>query len=115
MRWTRVLTLPVVLAVVQVTAGVSAHAEPGPGCELRGQVVSANSSEPLTLTFENAGTSEFYVYWIDGSGRENDGQGGQFPTLTVAPGASGLMQTSAGHYFSVVSGPAAPHTISRTA
>ncbi len=104
MRWIRVLTLPVVLAAVQVTAGGSAFAEPGPGCELRGQVVSANSSEALTLTFENAGASEYHVYWIDGSGRENDGQGGQFPMLTVAPGSSGQMQTFAGHYFSVFDG-----------
>lgn len=104
MRWINVLRLPAVLAAVQLLPGGSATAGPGPGCELRGQVASSNSSEPLTLTFENAGSAEFYVYWIDGSGRENDGQGGQFPMLTVAPGSTGQMQTFAGHYFSVFDG-----------
>lgn len=104
MRWTKVLTLPAVLAAMQLLPLDSATAGPGPGCELRGQVASSNSSEPLTLTFQNAGSAEYYVYWIDQSGRENDGQGGQFPMLTVAPGSSGEMQTFAGHYFSVFDG-----------
>ncbi len=104
MRWTKVLMPLAMLAAGQLLLVGSAHAGPGPGCEQRGQVASSNSSEPLTLTFENAGASEYYVYWIDGSGRENDGQGGQFPMLTVAPGSSGQMQTFAGHYFSVFDG-----------
>ncbi len=104
MRWIKVLTLPVVLAAVQVMALGSANAGPGPGCELRGQVASSNSSEQLTLTFENAGASEFYVYWIDLSGRENDLKGGQLPMMTIAPGSSGAIQTFAGHYFSVFDG-----------
>ena len=67
-------------------------------------MASANSAEPLNFKFENTGTSEFYVYWIDQSGREADGQGGQMPLLTVAPGTSGVIQTSVGHYFSVFDG-----------
>lgn len=104
MRWTKVLVLPAVLAVGQLLAGESATAGPGPGCDLRGQVASSNSAEPLTLTFQNTGSAEYYVYWIDQSGRENDGQGGQLPMMTVAPGSSGQMQTFAGHYFSVFDG-----------
>jgi uncharacterized protein YkwD len=93
----------VIAASLALTAEAP-YAQEGPGCELRGQVSSAGAEQPASFTFTNTGATEYYVYWIDGNGRESDGQGGQLPLLRVEPGASGTIDTFVGHYLSVFDG-----------
>ena len=71
------------------------------GCEMRGQITSTSQNQLVTVSFENTGPSNIYVYWINYEGAEGDYESARQPLATIEAGASQNIDAFVGFAFSV--------------